>query len=715
MLTLRIYSYIFIIFILSLGGLKIFAQGPIYNPWIKINDEAINFTLRARNVKIWANSNGFLGLLRTEKSWIDSVHFEYPIGSGLEHLGGAGLWVGAKVLENVGSVYRVTEVYGVGPSVTFSEISMGWGRTEMKGYHDQGDTIWKTSTLNTWEPNRRGFDDDGDGCIDEDPLDGIDNDGDWLEIRDDLNKNGKPNHGEPNVDEDHAAISEEDIYVAYRDTFSNPTMPNHVPMGIKVRQKSYAWPKTLKEPIIFIEYNIINESSTVLDSVYAGLLVSPYVGRIPGPNYDICDSISPYKYQTIGYLPSAHTVFVANYHFSESTPFGITLLDASRPLQDLKVSLEWYTDTLCHVLPPIDDRIKYRVLSSGRIKSCEPTLRGLPLEFIVGVGPLGSLNPGDTVQFSIAIVAGLSVDLGYDNIRRSAAKAIEIYNRGYYLYPIHSPPLKISPIGERHVKLDWTWYDDYRFPNPMEAWDSLNRYLESLPDTHWRRRNPPPGATKGGRVFEGFKVWRGEFPLFDEHRLGLLKQFDVNDDLGFNSQTGLQFTLIDSMIYPGKRYWYSVTSFTIPDYIMSEEGDTLHISPGESSLHENAINYQAPFNPSTTLNKVKVVPNPYRTDQDYTFEGGGWEGLGRLWNEYNRQIWFIHLPSKCTIRIFTIAGEVVATLYHDDTVRMAKGLPPGQHEWFLLSESNRAIASGVYIFLVESEYGTQTGKFVVIR
>ncbi len=51
---------------------------------------------------------------------------------------------------------------------------------------------------------------------------------------------------------------------------------------------------------------------------------------------------------------------------------------------------------------------------------------------------------------------------------------------------------------------------------------------------------------------------------------------------------------------------------------------------------------------------------------------------------------------------------MIATLYHDDPVR-------GEMDWNLISESNRAIASGVYIFTVDSDLGTQTGKFVVIR
>ena len=37
---------------------------------------------------------------------------------------------------------------------------------------------------------------------------------------------------------------------------------------------------------------------------------------------------------------------------------------------------------------------------------------------------------------------------------------------------------------------------------------------------------------------------------------------------------------------------------------------------------------------------------------DYTYENGGWEGRGRDWNETKRLVKFIHLPRKCTIRVF---------------------------------------------------------------
>jgi hypothetical protein len=114
------------------------------------------------------------------------------------------------------------------------------------------------------------------------------------------------------------------------------------------------------------------------------------------------------------------------------------------------------------------------------------------------------------------------------------------------------------------------------------------------------------------------------------------------------------------------------------------------------------------FSPAQKLGQVLVVPNPYRVDHDYTYENGGWEGRSAAWTENNRKLKFIHLPAKCTVRVFTLAGDLVVTLNHDDPVN-------GELEWNLLSESNRALASGVYIFSVESDLGREIGKFVLIR
>ena len=65
------------------------------------------------------------------------------------------------------------------------------------------------------------------------------------------------------------------------------------------------------------------------------------------------------------------------------------------------------------------------------------------------------------------------------------------------------------------------------------------------------------------------------------------------------------------------------------------------------------------------------------------------------------KIQFVDLPEKCTIRIYTLAGEQISTVEHDGA---------GSEDWNLQSEAGRGIASGIYLFNVESEFGNYTGK-----
>jgi hypothetical protein len=206
---------------------------------------------------------------------------------------------------------------------------------------------------------------------------------------------------------------------------------------------------------------------------------------------------------------------------------------------------------------------------------------------------------------------------------------------------------------------------------------------------------------------------------------GLVRQYDVADDLGFEYGTGIEYTFTDTNLQRGKKYWYAVTSFGIPGVTVNTIPlpdlpgatmlDTLYTPALESDPGQNATLVQLPFSPADGPGQTIVVPNPYRVDANYTFESGGWEGRGFDWNELKRTIWFIHLPAQAVIRIFSLTGDVIAVLHHDDAARTGPGMPAGQEEWDMLSGSGRVIASGLYVFSVESEYGTQLGKFAVIR
>jgi hypothetical protein len=78
--------------------------------------------------------------------------------------------------------------------------------------------------------------------------------------------------------------------------------------------------------------------------------------------------------------------------------------------------------------------------------------------------------------------------------------------------------------------------------------------------------------------------------------------------------------------------------------------------------------------------------------------------------EQDRRVQFINLPERCEIRIYTLAGDLVDTIYHENPSR-------GYEDWNLTSSVGQAISSGLYLFTVEDKNNNQVqvGKFVVIK
>jgi len=97
------------------------------------------------------------------------------------------------------------------------------------------------------------------------------------------------------------------------------------------------------------------------------------------------------------------------------------------------------------------------------------------------------------------------------------------------------------------------------------------------------------------------------------------------------------------------------------------------------------------------IKKIKVVPNPYIVH-------AGWE------NDYFvRELRFTNLPDKCKIHVFTVTGEKVITLEHNNTF-------DGSEKWDLLTLNRQETAPGLYVYVVVAENGEKyTGKFVIIK
>ncbi len=137
------------------------------------------------------------------------------------------------------------------------------------------------------------------------------------------------------------------------------------------------------------------------------------------------------------------------------------------------------------------------------------------------------------------------------------------------------------------------------------------------------------------------------------------------------------------------------------------DGDMVVLKTGEETRAAEDIEAE--------LGRIRVVPNPYFvTNRAVTAEG-------------TDRIFFTHLPPKCTIRIYTMSGELVREIEHEHSApfspddRLAQGDKGGTETFELLNLYNQALASGVYIYHVEARdesdavVGDRVSRFAIIR
>jgi hypothetical protein len=186
-----------------------------------------------------------------------------------------------------------------------------------------------------------------------------------------------------------------------------------------------------------------------------------------------------------------------------------------------------------------------------------------------------------------------------------------------------------------------------------------------------------------------------------------------------------RYRYVDHQVKNGFIYFYAVTA-----------GDS---SAGKeffgrvAAVEAEAVTPQA----STGSGKgVWVVPNPYRGYGAIAQRPSAWDLTPNASDPTGTHVDFMGLPpGRWRVRIFTVSGDLVAELHSDDPVNADLRVPvsgpdgklregfnrqqdspnDGQARWNLISRNGQDVVSGIYVFVVDSEAGTQRGKFVVIR
>jgi hypothetical protein len=514
-------------------------------------------------------------------------------------------------------------------------------------------------------------------------------------------------------------VADETYHTVYVDTLpisKDRADEPHTPAGLRIVQETYTWGFDPLDDFIVVEVNVINTSMRSLQDVWIGI----YTELVTNNRQANWPAWPPggrwFDFQDPTWDAERHMLVNRNVErrfVSAETRAALKVLGSGGrgpygrgpdSLATKQITLTAWNWNPAMFQTWSDDSL-YARMSTGRIVDLEtpefePSVENNPVS-ILAVGPFADLAPGDTTQVVLAFLAGED----QADLVKNAFWAQKAYDDAYALPSPPSPPkLHVYP---RHNELVLRWSAD-----PETETDPATR----LPD------------------FQGYRVYLSESPLSSQYRL--VRQVDVVDGEGFD--TGLDVVRSPQPFIDGPDTLHYVVSLPgIPDgfkrYVTVTSYDFQLGEPRslESGVLTNSVYAIAgPDAAQARSSRVSVFPNPYRGESAFD----GRDSQGGL-NPRKRVLWFVNLPRRSRLRIYTLAGDIVRTYDHDaatyrgtealgiapDNADQAQGrflVTGGSMTAFdLLSDNRQEIASGLYLFSVEDlDTGDkQQGKFLVLK
>jgi len=543
------------------------------------------------------------------------IRCEFPPGSGEEHHGEGGIWIGAITPDN-DTLVTTTVSWSTPPYWETYPSDADW------------DTIWVVNK----------------GEVVDIPY--------W------------PNY---------KGVSDQDFVMRYND-YGPLSLKDerHKPLYLEFIQTTYSYssPKSLSEILIHQYY--VTPVKFDLKKVFVGIWLDPNVGVIEnGANwFDDYSWFEPNLKLAVGADNPGGTDGDA------ISPIGVMpILPKTVDLRRIVWSWTWGNTALAPGMVPPTDLEKYRqLLTPGVIMQNQLTPSGS--HFVLSFGPF-DLTVGDTLKFGVAEILGEGLEGVVSN-----ARAVKLLIEKDFAVPSPppAPPLRVETDNHK-VRLIWEPTDEV---NPETYKDSARGDGAEQP-------------------FEGYRVYKSTVSL--QGPWTLIAEYDIEGN-EFGNNLGLKHEYTEELLLNNFEYYYSVTAFSKPDLM-------LNWPSLESSIEANAVTVTPGPAPPETVGEVAVVPNPYRGDIDYNKFNPPWErpgGSRTRWMEQDRRIQFINLPKKCEIKIYTLSGELITTIQHDDPFK-------GYEDWNLTSSVGQAVASDIYLFSVRDLITgkTQVGKFVIIK
>ena len=654
------------------------------------------------NIRLSISSFGTIGT--GFAGWPRIPSCEYPRGSGIEHMFLGGLWVGG--MKEIGG-NRITAVSTAAIDVSsVLNVSQGFEFTNIDSNY-----IIQSSSL----PNDLFF---------------------------------TPK-----------AISHRDYVTVFTDTNLfvpelNQKIPGHdYPLGIEVKFQSYAWNYPFADYFVLLTYSIRNVSNAPIDSAYIGfwtdLVIRNTSIRAPrggdfyraGGNALIDSMRMMYEWDISG-----DNGLADNYA-------AIRLLGTDPIQKNTHYNVWAFQDTRGDewLQSPQNDIEKYRRLSSTFLNQVTMAdadkliSKAGNRSQLLSVGPFSRIYPGDSVNVTFAVICAKKP--GSPERNDDQTRSILINNSGWAQRAYNGTDVNgnnMLDTNEIDLKGDGSIVR-YILPSPPPSPKMRIDVKDRQAILYWsdNAENAKDLLTNKNN-FEGYRIYRTNPKDFSQstNDWTMLASYDkpqnalffdngfdeirIKDEQGnpkalfFDGDTvGYHYMYPMKDLLNGWQYSITLTAFS--------DGDAEAGLPSlESSLLANEITIipGTTTNQADTATEIGIFPNPYSVS-------ASWDAKANM--ERGRKLYFYNLPQKAIISIYTLSGDKVRTLLHEQGSSHGQNIDwflqtgnvntsdiqfaGGIHAWDLISDKDQALASGMYIVQVkdESNGSIKTGKFLIIK
>ncbi|MFC1475910.1 hypothetical protein ACFLQW_02805 [Candidatus Zixiibacteriota bacterium] len=251
---------------------------------------------------------------------------------------------------------------------------------------------------------------------------------------------------------------------------------------------------------------------------------------------------------------------------------------------------------------------------------------------------------------------------------------------------LDGPPLTLEQIADQH--------DPY--VDPFQHADKLFPYEDENGDLFYFK---PHGGNRGNEYLEGGAI--------TDNPIQYVRTDSLWDESSLSWKPFGHYECTIDNLLPSQPYYFAVTAF---DAGVAAGGIESLESPIQANMQQAYPTYSPDYVEENRL-KISVYPNPYRIDGGYRQKG--YEDPNREgFKERVRRIHFVNLPPKATIKIFSLDGDLIRELHHPAS-RFSD--TPSHTAWDMITRNTQAVTSGIYLYTVESAWGTQIGKIVIIK